>query len=255
MSKPNTFDSIWDHVTNYGIIDKCWEYKRHKNAKGYGTISINQKSWLAHRVAYIATYGKIQPNMLICHHCDNPSCCNPNHLFEGTPKDNTHDAALKGRMASGDRHFSKTHPEEFKRVRARGDRNVQRAHPERCPKGERHGRARIKDNEILVIFVLYSKGLTQTRIAELFGVSNQQISNIIRGVRKRSNGTYIPKWIETDKWEEELAQGLEPDLTEGLSPEARAKELALRERDKTRAVVAAKAEEIVGDGFAESYGT
>jgi hypothetical protein len=58
-----------------------------------------------------------------------------------------------------------------------------------------------------------------------------------------------------DKWEEELARGLEPDLTEGLSPEARAKELAIIERDKSRGSKVAQATEILGDGFVETYGS
>jgi len=57
-----------------------------------------------------------------------------------------------------------------------------------------------------------------------------------------------------DKWEEELARGLEPDLTEGLSPEERAKELAARERLSTRGMVAQKADLEIGDGFSDSYG-
>lgn len=57
-----------------------------------------------------------------------------------------------------------------------------------------------------------------------------------------------------DKWEEEIAKGLDPDLTEGLSPEDRAKELAARFILESRNVEAAKANEVFGDGFVEQYG-
>jgi hypothetical protein len=56
-----------------------------------------------------------------------------------------------------------------------------------------------------------------------------------------------------DKWEDELARGLEPDLTEGLSPKERAKELAAIKRNENRSIESIKADEIVGDGFMEKY--
>lgn len=253
MSRPNTFNVIWKYVSNYGDHSKCWEWQRHLNAHNYGTIKIKGKQWLAHRAAYLIVHGSITDGMFICHHCDNPKCCNPDHLFEGTAKDNSQDASKKGRLSSGDKHYSKTHPEEFKMAKARGARNGQCTHPELCPKGERHGRARIKDDDIPKIFAMYSTGLTQIKIAEIFKVSNQQISNIIRGVRKLSNGNWINKWKDLDKWEDELARGFEPDLTEGLSSEERAKELAAIKRNEIRNIEAIKADEIVGDGFMEKY--
>lgn len=57
-----------------------------------------------------------------------------------------------------------------------------------------------------------------------------------------------------DKWEEELARGIEPDLTEGLSHEAREKEKSARRRLEGHADVVKQAEVTIGDGFADSYG-
>lgn len=57
-----------------------------------------------------------------------------------------------------------------------------------------------------------------------------------------------------DKWEREIAQGLTPDLTEGLSPEARAKEMEINRRIENRIEIKKRADEDIGLGFSESYG-
>lgn len=64
---------------------------------GHVRLRENGKKALAHRVAYEAKYGAIPEGMVVMHLCDNPACCNPDHLMLGTPKDNAHDAILKGR--------------------------------------------------------------------------------------------------------------------------------------------------------------
>ena len=75
----------------------CWEYKRKLNNEGYGNIRYKGKPWLIHRLSYIFFKGEIKPKMFICHTCDNPRCCNPDHLFQGTAKTNLEDMYNKGR--------------------------------------------------------------------------------------------------------------------------------------------------------------
>lgn len=55
----------------------------------------------AHRYAWMKLRGPIPPGMLVCHKCDNPPCCNVEHLFLGTHKDNTQDMIAKGRRPTG----------------------------------------------------------------------------------------------------------------------------------------------------------
>lgn len=77
--------------------DECWNWQGTKLKSGYGTTRVGTKKELVHRMMYRHTVGEIPENMVIMHTCDNPSCCNPNHLRLGTQKDNIHDMIQKGR--------------------------------------------------------------------------------------------------------------------------------------------------------------
>jgi hypothetical protein len=80
--------------------DECWEYQG-KCAGSGGHIRIRRDDTariLAHRLAWEAHYAEPIPDGLcVLHHCDNPKCFNPAHLFLGTIKDNVHDMMRKGR--------------------------------------------------------------------------------------------------------------------------------------------------------------
>lgn len=75
----------------------CWLFQGYTNEKGYGRIRYKGKKELVHRAAYMHYVGEIPEGMLVCHECDVPGCCNPEHLFTGSNADNIADRDAKGR--------------------------------------------------------------------------------------------------------------------------------------------------------------
>ena len=108
----------------------CHEWQGAKTKRRYGRFWFQGRMAMAHRVAWELTIGPIPAGLFVCHHCDNPSCCNPTHLFLGTPKDNTEDAVKKGRISRG-----KAHSTILKKVAARGNRAGARTRPDKLPWG------------------------------------------------------------------------------------------------------------------------
>lgn len=82
----------------------CMIWQGNILSDGYGRVYVDGKAWRVHRlVVELATGKKIPPSMVVCHTCDTPLCCNPDHLFLGTPKQNHHDAMKKLRHTHGEK--------------------------------------------------------------------------------------------------------------------------------------------------------
>lgn len=83
----------------------CWEWQGVKDHRSYGVLSgdLGKQFKKAHRWSY--WYHKGHPgDMFVCHSCDNPSCVNPEHLWLGTHQDNNNDRILKDRSIKGEKH-------------------------------------------------------------------------------------------------------------------------------------------------------
>lgn len=129
---------------------ECWEWQASTRNHGspYGSFHTGKKSKQAHRLAWELTYGFIPSHLCVCHHCDNPLCCNPSHLFLGTSADNSHDRDAKGRQ--------------------------------RTPLGAAHGMAKLNQEQVLEIRRLYrAGGISQLKLGEMFSVSERQVGRII----------------------------------------------------------------------------
>ena len=84
--------------------DACWNWPRKLDHAGRGRVWLGGKLMLAHRAMWTVLRGEIPTGALLCHHCDNPTCVNPTHLYVGTHADNMRDMTERRRyFAAKDR--------------------------------------------------------------------------------------------------------------------------------------------------------
>ena len=100
------------------VNKECIDYNGAISNTGYGMFWMNNKTIGAHRASYLLNKGEIHDGKWVLHTCDNKKCINPLHLYLGDHKQNTIDAINRGRLATGERHGSKTNPNSFKRSNA-----------------------------------------------------------------------------------------------------------------------------------------
>lgn len=143
-------DRFWRHVDRTAS-DGCWPWNGATIGKGYGWFAVSSaKREYAHRVAYQLSAGvTLRPGECVCHHCDNPICVNPAHLFVGSHADNVRDRDLKGRR--------------------------------RAPRGEFSAAAKLTGVHVTEIRTALSSGSSQSDLARKYGVRRSCINSIAAG--------------------------------------------------------------------------
>jgi hypothetical protein len=155
--------------TKVDMSGPCWNWTGSVIKVGYGQIGFRGKRFYTHRLIYELYFGPIPAGLFVCHHCDNRRCCNPDHLFLGTPKDNSRDMVSKGRSCKG-------RPQP----------------PSAHMTGEAHGRSRLTARQVQEIRDLYAAGnLTQVQIGKAFGVSGPHVCGIIKGRFWREDPAHV----------------------------------------------------------------
>jgi len=97
--------AVWSRVDTHGPVPahvpelgECWPWTGATNANGYGTLGFRGANLRAHRAALSLSEG-LRADMMACHKCDNRLCCRPDHMFQGTGRDNMADCVAKRRNA------------------------------------------------------------------------------------------------------------------------------------------------------------
>jgi predicted XRE-type DNA-binding protein len=135
---------FWAKVERTPFSDECWLWKASCFPNGYGQFDHQT----AHRVAWkLANRKEIPSGLVVRHMCHNPKCCNPKHLILGTSAENSNDMKQALRQA----------------------------------KGSMNGRSKLSETQVVEIKQLLRKGISQSKIAERFGVSQNAISHIKTG--------------------------------------------------------------------------
>lgn len=211
---PEQIERFWSKIDKNGPVPAhrpdlgpCHLWTAGCTPQGYGAFKVGDSNYAAHRVAWTLVNGPISADLLACHHCDNPPCCNLAHLFEGTQADNIADCVRKGRaahverhssvtrpecrprgdrhparihperLACGDQHYSRLHPERL----SRGDQHPARTHPERLARGEANGSAILNSSDVRAIRQRRALKEKVIALAREYGVSTTTIKNICNG--------------------------------------------------------------------------
>ncbi len=136
--------------------DGCWLWKagfrRNERGNDYGQFFFDGKNIPAHRMVLMLSGVILRSEDVVAHHCDNPPCVRPDHLFVTTSQGNTADRYAKGRSASY----------------------------------ERNGNAKLSDEQVASLRRWAAKGAGALSLAESFGISRTHVWRLVTGKMRKS---------------------------------------------------------------------
>ena len=148
-------ERFWANVAITGDLFSCWLWTGGLFGTGYGQLSVASVPAYTHRISWELHFGSIPDGLHVCHHCDNPPCCRPDHLFLGTQKENARDRENKGRN------------------------NFQRR-PASRPRGSLSGTAKLTESDVAEIRRSgYLMGVTKASLGRAYDVSETTITAIL----------------------------------------------------------------------------
>lgn len=137
---------FWSRVDKSG---DCWLWTGSRStSSGYGGVKRAGRQVLVHRVAYELANGPPPVGMYVCHHCDTPLCCNPAHLYAGTPKQNSADREQRRRR--------------------------------KCLQGPEQPLSKLTADQAREVRRLHDRGLSYPTLARMFGMSAFAIGRVCR---------------------------------------------------------------------------
>lgn len=141
--RPSVAERFWAKVQK---TDGCWLWTGRPFGGGYGSLRVDDRRLLAHRVSWQLHFGAPPDDLCVCHKCDVRLCVNPAHLFLGTHQENSLDALAKGRH----------------------------------PRGETQGRAKLREADVLEIRRLHASGVGGTAISKQYGLASRTVFDILQ---------------------------------------------------------------------------
>lgn len=163
---PSLFERFWEKVDRNGPIPAhcpelgpCWIWLGTRGNNGYGLLyakSLGLGTLRAHHVSYEIHFGSLVSGAWVLHHCDNPPCVRPDHLFAGTQVDNMKDMAAKGR-------------------------NGRQSHPERFPVGSAIKQSKLTEPKVLEMRQARADGVELKVLALRYDVSLKTVKGIVYG--------------------------------------------------------------------------